>query len=218
MKNSKQYAAKIRTFFRQARQAYPKPDPAAFADPLEALLYGLLAEHMSDSDAGAAVKRIKDWFVDLNDLRVSRPEEIAEVLGGDSPQNRELAMTLTRALRAVYDKYHLLSLAPLKKLGKKNARQVLAKLDGVSEFASEFCMLAALGAHAVPLNRKMLDYLTSEELVDPQADPAEINGFLTRQIALRDAWQFYCLLRKATESPARLKRKSTRRAAAKKKK
>jgi len=48
----------------------------------------------------------------------------------------------------------------------------------------------------------MLEYLRKSELVHPEADEQEIEGFLAKQIAAKDGYEFYWLLRR--ESEARL--------------
>ncbi len=88
----------------------------------------------------------------------------------------------------------------VKKTGKRPAKQVLEKLDGISHFAVNYCMLTSLQGHAIPLTQKMVEYLRSNELVGPQADEQEIEGFLTRQISAKDAYEFYALLRVESES------------------
>jgi hypothetical protein len=136
----------------------------------------------------------------LNDLRVSRAEEIIEMLGEDTPATRDTASTLTKALRAVFEQYHTTSLTPLKKIGKRPAKQILEKIDAVSHFVVNYCMLTSLQGHAIPLTQKMIEYLRSNELVHTEADEQETEGFLTKQISADNAYEFYALLRRESES------------------
>jgi len=207
MKNSKEYAQKIRSLYRSLKQKYSKPRPPVYEDPIEALIYGIISENTTSSAADAIIKRFKDYFVDLNDLRVSRVEEIVEVLGQDNQASRDTALNLTKALRAVFDKYNQVSLKALKKIGKKSARQTLEKLNAAGQFAIDYCMLTALQAHSIPLTQKMVDYLVAKNVVHPDADMEQIKGFLARQIPARNAYEFYALLRAASESRRTTKRK-----------
>jgi endonuclease III len=211
MKGSREYSKKLRKLHRSLKSKYAKPQPVVYEEPLEALVYGIVSEWMSEAATQSAMKRFADYFIDMNDLRVSRVEEIVEMLGGEPAVARDTAATLARVLRAVYDKYSTVSLKTLKKMGKKPAKQVIEKLDGVSPFMADYCTLTSLQGHAIPLTKAMVDYLISQELVHPEADERQIGGFLSRQVSASNAYEFYALLRRESESRrAAGKRKTTR--------
>ncbi len=209
MKNSKEYAQKIRKLYRSLKREYPTVESVTYEEPAEAVVHAILTENLSQATAQSASKRFADYFVDLNDLRVSRAEEITEVLGEDSPVTREVASALSRALLAIFDQYNAVSLQALKKVGKRPAKQVLERLDGVSHYVANYCMLTSLQGHAIPLTTKMIEYLRSNELVDAGADEHDIEGFLARQISAKNAYEFYALLRRESESPGRGRKKTT---------
>ncbi|MFA7485283.1 MAG: hypothetical protein WCZ89_04600, partial [Phycisphaerae bacterium] len=83
----------------------------------------------------------------------------------------------------------------------------------------DYCMLTALDGHAVPLTENMTAFFKENELVDAESDAADIEGFLTRQISAKNAYEFYSLLRRQSESPKARKaaRKKTAKSAAKQK-
>ena len=202
MKNSRQYSAKIQKLFRAMRREYGKVKKAAFDEPVNALIQAILSERMADGAAQSAAKRLAGHFVDWNDLRVSRPDEIVEVLGKDAGDMRTTASVLTRSLYSVFNRYDIVSLQALAQMGKRSARQTLTKLDAVSPFVCDYVMLTSLKAHAIPLTAKMIEYLKAEEFVHPSADDADIQGFLTRQIPASKAYEFYSLLRQESEKEA----------------
>lgn len=211
MRNSRDYVRKLRKLCIALSQHHPKVEIVTYDEPVEAVVYAIVCENMTEAAARSARKRFADYFVDLNDLRVARPEEVADVLGGDTPGARDIAATLGRVLFAIFDQYNAVSLEALKKIGKRPAKQVLERLDGISHFAVNYCMLTALQGHAIPLTKKMIEYLRSNELVDRQANEQEIEGFLTRQISAKDAYGFYALLRAESESPKLQPRQKTAR-------
>jgi hypothetical protein len=193
------------------KQKYSKPELVAYDEPVDALVYAIVNENMSEADTQLAMKRFADYFIDLNDLRVSRAEEIVDVLGTDMPATRETALNLTRTLASIFERYNDVSLKALSRMGKKPARLVLEKLNGASTFVVDYCMLTSLHGHAIPLTRSMLDYLRSKKLVHPNADDHQIKGFLTRQIPASSGFEFYALLRRESEKRrARKKKKTTR--------
>ena len=211
MKNSREYAQRLRKLFRGLKRVHPKVEKTPFDDPAEALICGVISENMRDSSAQRALKEIKEAFVDWNDLRVSQADEIVEALGEDSASSRATAFALTAALRGIFDEHHKISLQALKKLGKRPARQGIEKIEGVSRFVVNYCMLTSLQAHAIPLTGGMIEYLKQNEVIDTDADEQDIEGFLTRQVAAKDAYEFYALLRRESESPKLNHKKATKR-------
>ena len=200
MKDSKLYADKIKKLHRALKRSGTKVQPVSYEDPLEALVYGLLSEPVTESQAQAAHKRLARHFVDLNDLRVARSDEIVDLFGEDSPAVQEAAGRLTRVLMAVFNKVHGLTLTGIKKLGKRPAKQLIEALDGVSPFAVEYCMLTSLQGHAIPLNGRMIEYLKAEGLIHPESEPEEIEGFLTKLVPAKEGYEFYTLLKAQSES------------------
>ena len=216
MKKSKEYSKKVRGLYCLLKRERPKVKKAIYDEPADALVYAIVSENMSETAAESASKRFTNHFVNLNDLRVSQAEEIVKMLGEDTTATMDTASTLTRALSAVFEKYHTVSLAPLKKIGKRPAKQVLEKMDAVSHFAVNYCMLTSLQGHAIPLTKRMIEYLRSNELVHPDADEQETEGFLTKQISAENAYEFYALLRRESESRKGKRKKKAKKVKSKK--
>ncbi|MHC4395029.1 MAG: hypothetical protein ACYS1A_05185 [Planctomycetota bacterium] len=210
MKDSKEYSQKIQKLYRFLKRKYQKPQKLIYDEPLDALVYSVISENMSVRAARAAMKRISDNFIGLNDLRVSLSAEIIEVLGTDTAVTRNTASSLTKSLAAVFNQYNTISLAELKKMGKRPARQALERIEGASAFVVDYCMLTSLQGHAIPLTKSMIKYLRNNEIVHPAADKLEIEGFLTRQISAKNAYEFYALLRRESESPRAGKKKKAK--------
>lgn len=209
MKNSSEYSKKLRRLYNSLKRKYPKIQPVIHDDLVEALIYSIVSENLTARAAQTAMKRLAENFVDFNDLRVSRSEEIIETLGEDTPETKQITSSLTMALAAVFNRYNTLSLEALKNIGKRPAKQALGQMDGTSRFVVNYCVLTALHGHAIPLTSGMLEYLRDNELVHPDADEQEIEGFLTRQIPARNGYEFYRLLR--IQSELRKGRKKTTR-------
>jgi endonuclease III len=207
MKNSKEYAQRLQKLYRELKRLHPKVEKTTYEDPAEALICGIISEKLSENATSKALREIRSLFVDWNDLRVSRIEEITEAMGGNKMSCRAAALSLTAALRGIFNEHHKISLAVLKKLGKRPAKEGLEKIDGVSRFVLNYCMLTSMQAHAVPLTQEMIEYLRKNGIIAPDADEEDIEGFLTRQVAAKDAYEFYALLRRESESPKLSKKK-----------
>jgi endonuclease III len=220
MKNSKEYGVKLDKFFRSVKSGQ-KVKSAEFADPIDALIYGLISEMTTERQAKKVFKNLQIHVVDYNDLRVSRTEEVQELLEDSTPRGELVAANLTKILSAIFDKYDGMTLKTIDAQGKRQAKKELDELPGVTRFAVNFCFLAALEGHAIPLTEPMLDYLKEHELVDPQNTQDEIETFLERHISASHGWEFYELLRQSAETsskkPAPAKEAAKKKPAVKKK-
>jgi len=217
MKNSKNYSRKIQKLQSSLNRKYPKVQKVTHDEPTDAIVYGIICSRLDEKTTKSAIKKFSDYFIDLNDLRVSRIEEIVEMIGADTPVTRDVALTITTVLRAIFNEYHKVSLEGLKKTGKRPARQALEKMEGTSRFVVDYCMLTSLQGHAIPLTEEMIAYLKSKELVYPDADEQEIGGFLAKQITAKKGYEFYALLRRESEAYNSKKKKKTKIASAKNK-
>ena len=110
MKNGKEYSQKVQKLYRSLKRKYPGVQKAIYDEPVDALVYAIISAELNEAAAQSAIKRLADYFVDWNDLRISRVEEIAELLGSDTSVARDIASALTTAFRAVFGKYNMVSL------------------------------------------------------------------------------------------------------------
>lgn len=199
MKDSKDYSPRVMKLFRSLKREHGAVENPTYTDPVDAVVDALVSEGTTLAAAGRTIKRMRSHFVDLNDLRVSRKEEILDIFGDHSEAAEHSAGALTRVLNALFEKQNKVTLEPLRHEGKRQAKKELEEIDGITPFAVNYCFLTALDGHAIPLNAAMLAYLRDNELVHPDASDHDIAGFLERQIAAADAFTFYTLLREAAE-------------------
>lgn len=199
MKNSKDYSRRIQKLHRTLARKQSKVQKCTDEGVTDSIVCAIVTSEMTEKAASAAVKRLAGHFVDWNDLRVAKTEEIVEVLQKDTCSTRSIASTLTGVLNGIFNQYHTVCLEALKKAGKRPARQALEKIEGMSRFPVDYCMLTSLKGHAVPLTEKMIEYLRTNELVDPGADEQTVGGFLAKQIPAKSGYEFYALLRHESE-------------------
>ena len=216
MKNSKDYSKKIQQLYRSLSRKYPKVQKVSHENVIDAVIYAVISADMSEKQTDSIIKKFTEYFVDWNDLRVSRAEEIVEVMGKDTTATTDIALALNKILTCIFNDYHKVSLETLKKIGKRPAKQALEKIDGITRYMVDYSLLTALGGHAIPLTDGMIKYLRSNELVNPDADDQQVGGFLAKQISARNGYEFYALLRHESES-AKEKRKTKAKTTRKKK-
>lgn len=210
MKNSKEYSKKIKKLFTELKRNSGEIRKGEYDDPIEALVYASISEYTTVSDANTTYKKILRHFIDFNDLRVSRDEEVIEVLGGGGRDVNEIVKTLKSLLHAVFNKYDTPSLVDLNGMGKRQAREILMKLESISPFVINYIVLTVLKGHAVPLTSGMIKYLKAGDYVHPDSDEKDVTSFLERQITASSAYNFYFLLRRASESNKAIRKKTVK--------
>jgi endonuclease III len=208
MKDSKEYTKKIQKLYRAMKRKPGKHTAVEYEEPVDALVFAVVSENITESQGQAAIKKLKDYFVDWNDLRVATVEEIMEVLGPEVEPGRTIAATLVSTLNAVFDKHNMLGLQSLRKLGKRPAKMLLEKLSGITPFVVDYLMLTSMQGHAIPLTPKMIEFLKSNQLIDAESNYEETEGFLCRLISIKNAYEFYSLLRHECESPKKQSKKT----------
>lgn len=133
---------------------HPVPIPERPA--LEHVLYACCLENASYEAADKAYAAASSTFFDWNEVRVSTVKELAEVMHV-LPEPAAAASNLKRVLQSVFEANYSFDLEALKKLPLGQAQQKLQKHPGVTPFVVAYVTQAALGGHAIPLDRGLLD-------------------------------------------------------------
>ncbi len=199
MKSSSQYILKLKKLFSILKKGVEKPKKTVYHDLIEAVVFAVLCEESTEPCAKAAFRKIQSHFVDFNDLRVARTEEIAEVIGQDIKNSEKCAAKLTSLLNAIFQKYDCLSPEGLTSTGKKGVKEILEKSNGKASFISRYIMLTVFNSHAVPLTEKMIQHLKTYNAVESELDNEQIYTFVEKQISAANAYTFYALVRHDSE-------------------
>jgi len=213
LKNASEHAKTLRKLISQHKPAKPPED---HADPLDQLVYSFLLWETTRKQADAAFDKLNKAIVDYNDLRVSDPAEIVEAIGKRYSRAEDRAIRLQAALNAIYVNEHAVTLAPLADKPKRQARQYLAALEGMTPFVCARVTLLSLGGHAMPVDEALSGRLKRDEAADDQAAIEEIQAFLEKQIRSAEAKQAHAaLLRYVENTPAPGRGKASASASAK---
>lgn len=146
------------------------------------LVYSFLLWESTPKQAAAALRRLSESVIDLNDLRVALPAEIVELSGMRDGQALERAQRLRAALNDLFRKEHAVSLARLEDLSKREAREVLDGLDGMPSFVAARVTLLGFGGHATPVDARLVTLLAGEGVLEAKTPPGEAERWLERQI------------------------------------
>jgi len=192
MKSGTEYGRRVKRLYRKLREAGPPPLPEKPTDPTTQLVLALLGWATTPADAARALRKLNRHMVDLNEVRVATVREIAAAIGQIVPNSTECARSVSRSLNDIFRRENRVSLDSLLEKGRREARQYLESLHGMIPYASASVLLWSLGAHAIPVSQRLLETLRAKGLVDPGAEPAEVQAFLERNIAAAEAREF-CL-------------------------
>jgi hypothetical protein len=171
----------------------PKADPTtatpidAGADPIDELVWSMLLWDAPLAKAERAHRRIVTSVVDVNELRVCMPEEVVALIGKSYPNVGERAERLLRTLHEIYLREHAVTLASLRSAPKRDAKKYLDALAAAPQFVTGRVLLLALGAHAIPLDSRMVAGLRSAKAVEEDADEARAVSLLERAVKATDA-------------------------------
>lgn len=183
MKDGTRYAGRFKKAYAKLKQARTIPEIPEWPDPIERLATAILGVECGDGPASKAVKKLREVMVDWNEVRASYPSEVHRAIGNQIPQATERCSELIKALNAIYDREHVVSLDRLKTVGKRDARHYFDDLGGVDEFAAASVILWSLGGHAMPVADRVLAALREADLVHPEASRADVQAFLERHVA-----------------------------------
>lgn len=203
MKNATEHAKLLRTLLRKVKPSVTVPETAPM-DPLHAMIFGFLNWECSRNQAESAFARLMAAMVDINELRVSDPGELVDLIGADYNRAQERCLRMTQSLHAVYRHEHAVDLSSATDMSKRDARAFLEKLDGMVPFVAAYVVLFALNGHAIPLDQQLFERLKNDGVLDPDATKDEAQAFLEHQIRADGAIEAYYQLRAYVERPIRV--------------
>lgn len=201
MKNESAFARKLVTLLKKVRAAHapargdgeaPAPQPL---EPVTQLVAGFLEWNATRKLAQDAHARIQAVMVDNNDLRVSHPHEVVELLGPRYPLAEERAARLHESLQEIFVRQHSVSLADLAGKSRKQVRTYLDTLPGMVPYVSAQVGLLCFAAHGVPVDDALAELLRHEQAADPDASVEDLEAFLERQIKPEEALETHLALK-----------------------
>ena len=172
---------------------------------VRSLLYALLRYDASSAQALNAAGRIRAAVVDLNELRIAYPDEIAGLLGPRYPGVMARAERIRAVLSDVFNHENEVSLARLYELPKREARTYLEGLVGITPFVAHRVALGVFSIHCVPVDSRLTEALLAADALDEGTTPADASGSLERAIRATDSWGTFLRLEEWAEAggPAR---------------
>jgi endonuclease-3 len=183
------------------RRRYGEPPRLAVTHPVEHALRAILAEETTAQEAEKALDRLHEHFVDLNDLRVSRPREIREVLGQDFPRSSHKARVIPRLLDQIFKQHNSMVWDFIEAMGKVETRAYFRKLEEVRPFVAAVIARDCAGAHAFPVDNDVARVLARLGILDPaKQSEAKMQAFLERAVKANRAYEVHWLVKRLGEA------------------
>ncbi len=166
--------------------------------------------------ADAAYKKLKNAYIDMNDLRMNMPHETIEVIGVSYPQAEDRARRLRAMLRGIYLREHDVKLVSVAEAGKTEAKEYIQSLEGMSHFVSGRVLALCFGVSVFPIDDQTFCALMQEGVLHEETDMDEAASWLGRQVKSKDVSKVHGALHAWAESKPAVKKKSTKKKVAKK--
>jgi endonuclease-3 len=156
------------------------------ADPekrpvLETLIYGILREGATRALADDAFLKLKSSFFDWNEIRVSTPQEVSEVLT-TLPDAEMKAQRIVAVLQEVFETNYSFSLDDIDKKGLKQAAKQLSRLHEVTDYAIAWVVQQALGGHAIGLDSPTIRVIKRLGLAEDEDNPEHLRTSLEHYV------------------------------------
>jgi len=213
VKNSTEYAKKFKAFCKKL----PLAEVQAHEDgPVAELIYSQLLWNATSKQADAAYKKLKNAFIDMNDLRMNMPHETIDVIGVSYPQAEDRARRLRAILRGIYLREHDVKFAGLAESGKTEAKEYIQTLEGMTHFVSGRVLSLCFGVSVFPVDDRTFQALMQEGVLHEETDMDEAASWLGRQVKAKDVSKVHGGLHAWVESKPAVTKKTTKKKVAKK--
>ncbi|MBL7140025.1 MAG: hypothetical protein ISS74_03870 [Planctomycetes bacterium] len=177
---------------RALRRAYGEAPQRPVTHPVEHLVRTILSEEATAEAVDRAMERIARCFADWNDLRVSRPREIREMLGPEFPRAGHKARVIPRVLDQVFKWHNSMVWDFLEPMGKVETRAFFEKLEEVRPFVAATMARDCASAHAFPVDRDVARVLGRLGLVDVESESeSDMQAFLERAVKSDHAYELH---------------------------
>ncbi|MDX9912546.1 MAG: hypothetical protein RBS39_12010 [Phycisphaerales bacterium] len=180
--------------------SHPTDTPEGTPPACEQLVFSMLLWDATTSQALTGLRRLREAFADLNELRVAYGSEVVSVIGEKYPRALERAERLSQSLNAVYAATNDLSMEAIANMPKRDARACLEAMPGIPAYVAARWSLLVLGAHAVPLDERLFDLLRSKGAIPEGSDLASAGAWLERTVRASDALETHLTLQNAADT------------------
>jgi len=153
-------ATQINKVIKVARKYYKLAEPQEDRSVLEHLLFACCLENSTVDDATKVFETLSRDYFDWNEVRVTSIRELSEMMKSLNDP-KESATRLKRVLQSLFESQYSFDLDLMRKQNIGQAVKQLKKYNGASSFTVAYVTQNALGGHAIPVNRGLLQTMLS---------------------------------------------------------
>ena len=168
-------------------------------DATQVLIQSFLVWEWNGSRASSTWARMVEDVTDLNELRVTVVDDYLEYFGGGCPRAEERADRLRATLRGVFHREHSTDLSGPAGGPKKEFREYLDSLEGMTPFVAARTALIAAGSHAVPVDERTLRLLVKSGVVDANATIDSASQTMSRLVTAAQGLDTHLALQMLSE-------------------
>jgi len=201
MKNASTYEKKVKKLLGKLKAPHAAEAPTGDAAIAE-LITAIFEADASRKAGKDALEMVAREFVDFNELRVAPPKDISDRISKDDPNRRGKAVMVTSVLNSIFSRTYDVKLEYMAEMPKRELRRHLLEL-GLNPYAAACIVLKVFGGHAVPVDETLVEVLKMDGDVHPDSDLADVQGFLERIIAQKDALAAHAFFRTHVEKSAK---------------
>ncbi len=169
------------------------------SDATQVLIQSFLVWEWNGARASSTWARMVEDVTDLNELRVTVVDDYLEYFGGGCPRAEERADRLRATLRGVFHREHSTDLSGPAGGPKKEFREYLDSLEGMTPFVAARTALIAAGSHAVPVDERTLRLLVKSGVVDPDATIESASQTMSRLVTAAQGLDTHLALQMLSE-------------------
>ena len=153
--------------------------PAGFPSDrnlLQHLIFACCAENSLYDVVEEVFATLSNDYYDWNEVRVTSIRELSQVMKAlNDPE--EAATRLKRVLQSVFETHYTFDLEPMKKQNIGQTVKQLEKYNGTTRYTVNFVVQNALGGHAIPINKGLLESMRVVGVVsDNEAKKGTVPG------------------------------------------
>ncbi|MEM6256797.1 MAG: hypothetical protein AAGI37_00615 [Planctomycetota bacterium] len=169
-------------------------------EPIAELVVSFLTWNATSRQADTAFGKIMAQVVDLNELRVSHANEVVELIGVRYPDAQHRVIRLLQSMMEIFEREHDYKMGSLATRSKRELREYLDTLPGIPPYVAARVALLAFGAHAMPVDDRLLILLIKAGVFEAGTTPADAEAWLSRQVKAGDALDAYAVLQEWADS------------------
>lgn len=169
-------------------------------EPIAELVFSFLMWNATAKQADTAFGKIMSQVVDLNEMRVSHANEVIEMIGVRYPDANDRVIRMLQSMMEIYEREYDYKMGSLPAKNKREQREYLDTLPGMPAFVAARVALLSFGAHAMPVDDRLLTLLIKAGVFEADTTPADAESWLTRQIKAGDAMGAYLALQEWADS------------------